>query len=158
MESPLQNIGVLIADDTFTHQQMMQNVLRNLGFLNCSVSADGADAEQNYNSNSIDLVVSEIKLPQKSGIQLFETLIQAMKSDPDRKLKFLFFTAFGNEENIRSILKASEMCSPEEKKRLRFGVVLKPLRIDKLIPKLKDLFNEDEIIIKFLDNELKKHE
>jgi len=156
MDTPIKNITVMIVDETFTHRQFMQNVLKNIGFSNCIDIDNGEDARNSFESNDIGLVISEIQLPKFSGIELFSFLLHKSTQDAHKQLKFLFYTGYGNEENIKSILKIAEGFTPDQKKWFKYDLILKPLRVDKLLAKLQNLFSEDQLIKKHLNNELSK--
>jgi response regulator RpfG family c-di-GMP phosphodiesterase len=155
-DNPLQNTSVMTVDDTFAHNQTVQNVLKNVGFTNMVVVDNGETAQETFKKSNIDLVISEIKLPKVSGIQFFETILTLIKSNEKDYIKFLFFTQFGSEENIKSIVKTLEAYTADEKKRIRFDVILKPLRVEKLLQKLLTMFAENVEIRKHLDGQLAK--
>ena len=70
---------ILIIDDNETIREVLEAVLVDAGY-DCFVAADGEDGWRKYRANAIDIVITDIYMPEKDGL---ETILQMRKERPD---------------------------------------------------------------------------
>ncbi|MHC4798243.1 MAG: sigma-54-dependent transcriptional regulator [Planctomycetota bacterium] len=111
---------VLVADDEETLRQNLVQVLREEGFdvIGC---ADGTEALRALKTNSIDIIITDLRMPGISGMDLID---HAIKLAPD--VAIIVITAFGDVETAVEAMK----------KGVR-DYISKPLIFDEIIFKLK---------------------
>ncbi|MCF7824647.1 MAG: response regulator [Candidatus Marinimicrobia bacterium] len=73
---------VLIVDDKCEVREILNVVLTMYGY-SCLEASNGNEAEVMYTSNHIDLVITDIYMPEKDGLSLIEEL---KVLDPDAKI------------------------------------------------------------------------
>jgi signal transduction histidine kinase len=95
---------ILVAEDDDILRGMVGSVLRAVGF-NVLPAPDGEKALELYKSNHhvIDLVVSDMCMPKKTGAELF-TDLKAINPD----LKFILTTGYGLESQDKNILESMD--------------------------------------------------
>ncbi len=121
---------VLIADDEPIILKTIVDILSKHG---CYVdqAADGAKAIDLINEREkYDLILSDIKLPQQSGYQVFES---AKAKEPE--VPVVFMTGFGYDPN-HSIIRANQEGLA--------GVLYKPFKVDELLTLLRDVVRESQ--------------
>jgi DNA-binding NtrC family response regulator len=80
---------ILVVDDDFISRESLVEVLRRKGYAT-EDCANGHDALERFSHGNFDCVISDIKMPGMSGIELLSRVKQL---DPD--MPFLVITAFG---------------------------------------------------------------
>ncbi|WP_319779699.1 response regulator [Maridesulfovibrio sp.] len=73
---------ILVVDDDPISRQVLKAMLEKEGHL-VTEAEDGVKAVQGYDSNLIDLVITDIFMPEKEGVQ---TVRELMKENPDVKI------------------------------------------------------------------------
>lgn len=73
---------ILVVDDDPISRQVLRAMLEKEGH-HVSEAEDGAKAVKNYDSSLIDLVITDIFMPEKEGVQ---TVRELMKENPDVKI------------------------------------------------------------------------
>ena len=68
----VENLVVLIVDDSLTSRKHIARVLRNMGFENISEAKDGVEASQMVHENYYDLIVTDYNMPNMNGKELVE--------------------------------------------------------------------------------------
>ena len=113
---------ILIADDEDVIRDTVHDVLRGHG---CEVStaADGAAAVDLIAKKPFDLVLSDIKMPQKNGYEVFAA---AKDADPDTPV--ILTTGFGYDPN-HSIVRA--------RREGLAAVLFKPFKVDQLLGEIR---------------------
>ena len=76
VEVPLDEIKVLVVDDSANSRKYICRVLENLGVLNFIEARDGAEAVGVLNDTLDDLVVTDYNMPEMDGRQLVEYIRQ----------------------------------------------------------------------------------
>lgn len=119
--------AVLVADDEPIIRQTICDVLTKYG---CSVelAKDGLEAIALLGRRKYDLVLSDIKMPHKSGYDIFAT---AKAHDPH--IPIVFMTGFGYDPN-HSVIRARQEGLA--------GVLYKPFKINELLTLLRDAVRE----------------
>ena len=90
---------VLVIEDDDTFRSFLQTILQDEGY-EVECVADGAKALRELRRRSFDVVVSDLKLPGKSGLEIFRETRADLAAPP-----FIFLTAFGAVEEAVSAIK-----------------------------------------------------
>lgn len=115
-------LTILYVEDDLIVAKNMQKILDKL-FDNVIFAADGQEGLDKFNSNQIDIIISDIKMPQLSGIDMLKE-IKKSKS----KIPAMLITAH------------QELGYYEDAMELNVDAYLnKPVNVDKLIEKIKDV-------------------
>lgn len=120
---------VLLADDEDTLRNNLSQVLSEEGFdvIACS---DGAEALKALKSNSIDALITDLRMPGVTGMDLID---HAAKLAPNAVV--IVVTAFGEVETAVNAMKKGAR-----------DYICKPLIFDEVIFKLKRLLAEDRLV------------
>jgi CheY-like chemotaxis protein len=123
----LSNKSILVADDEPIIRQTIFDVLNKFG---CSVdlAKDGEEAIAMIAQRNYDLVLSDIKMPKKSGYDIFATA-----KTKNSNLPVVLMTGFGYDPNHSVIRARQEGLS---------GVLYKPFKVDELVSLLRDAVRE----------------
>ena len=125
-----QNIKFLIVDDFPTMRRIVRNLLKELGFSNVDEAEDGASALQKLRSGEFQFVVSDINMPNMTGLDL----LKEIRADANLKhLPVLLVTAEAKKENIIAAAQAGAS-----------GYVVKPFTAATLDEKLNKIFKAME--------------
>lgn len=119
------NRRVLVADDEEVILETVRNVLAGHGCL-VTTASDGDEAVRLIRENVFDLVISDIKMPGKTGFEVFEAARDAAGSIP-----FVFTTGFGYDPN-HSIVKARAAGG-------KSAVLYKPFKVDQLLAEVRNM-------------------
>lgn len=113
---------VLVADDEDMLRDTVRDVLTGYG---CRVSTadNGATAMELISKQAFDLVLSDIKMPQKSGYEVFAA---AKEANPDTPV--ILTTGFGYDPN-HSIIRA--------RREGLAAVLFKPFKVDQLLDEIR---------------------
>ncbi len=116
---------VLVADDEEIIRETVGGVLSKAG---CEVetASDGARAIAMLESRRYDLVLADIKMPNKSGYQVF-----AAARDIDEQVAVILMTGFGYDPN-HSIVRA--------RREGLTAVLFKPFKVDQLLAEVRTAF------------------
>lgn len=68
-----ENINILVVDDNRINQKITERILVNRHF-NCSLASDGIEAVAMTKNNSYDLILMDIHMPNKNGIEATEEI------------------------------------------------------------------------------------
>jgi two-component system chemotaxis response regulator CheY len=91
--SIIQQIKVLIVDDTSTSRMLIRDGLEQLGFRNIIFAADGEQALKMMMSTPAHLVISDFNMPKLDGLQL----LQAIRNyKPTANVPFIMLTGKGD--------------------------------------------------------------
>ncbi len=113
---------ILIADDEDMIRETIQDVLTGYG---CEVSAvvDGLEAVNLLAEQSFDLVLSDIKMPNKNGYEVFAA---AKEANPDTPV--VLTTGFGYDPNHAIVRARREGLA---------AVLFKPFKVDQLLSEIR---------------------
>jgi two-component system, sensor histidine kinase SagS len=116
---------VLVADDEEIIRETVSGVLRKYG---CEVetACDGNQAITMMKQREYDLVLADIKMPGKSGYEVF-----AAAQDGGRKMPVILMTGFGYDPN-HSIVRA--------RREGLNAVLFKPFKVDQLLTEIRSAF------------------
>ncbi|MCM0082203.1 sigma-54 dependent transcriptional regulator [Geomonas sp. Red32] len=90
---------ILLIEDDATFRSFLQVILEDDGY-QVETAEDGAKGARLLRQGDFDLVISDLKLPGKSGLELFRESRQQLGHPP-----FIFLTAFGKVEEAVSAIK-----------------------------------------------------
>jgi len=119
--------AILVADDEPIIRQTIHDVLCKFG-CNVELAKDGGEAINLIVQKKYDLILSDIKMPHKSGYDIFSV---AKQTDPN--LPIVFMTGFGYDPNHSVIRARQEGLS---------GVLYKPFKVDELVTLLREAIRE----------------
>ncbi len=108
---------VLIADDAAFMREMLRDILTEGGFEIAAEAIDGNEAIELFGEHSPDLVMLDIVMPRKSGL---EALKEIMASNP--KACVVMCSALGQETLVMDALEAGAR-----------DFIVKPFKPDKVI-------------------------
>lgn len=106
---------ILIADDEEGQRQALAGFLRKLGY-NVMTSGDGESAYKTIESELIDVVISDMRMPGISGLELLK-MSKALVPD----IMFILMTAFGSVDGAVECMKHGA-----------FNYLTKPINLDEL--------------------------
>ncbi len=113
---------ILVADDEDTIRETVRDVLRGYGCEVCACS-NGEEAIESIDRQPFDLVLSDIKMPVKSGYEVFAAAKEANAATP-----VILTTGFGYDPN-HSIVRA--------RREGLAAVLFKPFKVDQLLGELR---------------------
>jgi two-component system NarL family response regulator len=100
---PLEQIRVVIADDHPVARQGLSAILRSLDDVKVvAEAADGEEACQLYHQHSPDVLIVDLRMPKKDGLQVVEELMLGGPPKP----RIIVITTYEDEEDIRRALTA----------------------------------------------------
>jgi DNA-binding NarL/FixJ family response regulator len=98
-----QQISVLIADDHSVVRQGLATILKSQKDIKIvAEAADGEEACELYDQLSPDVLMLDLRMPKKDGLQVVTELMSRRGSKP----RIIVMTAYETEEDIRQSLKA----------------------------------------------------
>ncbi len=113
---------ILVADDEPNIRNTIHDVLRKYGAV-VTTAVNGAEAIALIERNTYDLVVSDIKMPDKSGYDVFAAAHKSVTTLP-----VILMTGFGYDPN-HSIVRASQEGLS--------AVLFKPFKVDQLLSEVR---------------------
>jgi DNA-binding NtrC family response regulator len=90
---------ILLVEDDETFRSFVQTILEDEGY-EVRIARDGREGAQLLVRENFDLVISDLKMPGKSGLDLFRETRQDPGAAP-----FIFLTAFGTVDEAVSAMK-----------------------------------------------------
>jgi two-component system chemotaxis response regulator CheY len=118
---------VLVVDDFRTAREMMRYSLRELGFRDITMAADGAEAIDLIKSSKFDLILCDWFMPKVQGIDVLKTVREC----PENKdVPFILATSTSAETLIREAVAAKVT-----------HYIMKPFTVDTLKQKLAKATN-----------------
>ena len=116
------DMKVLVVDDFRTAREMMRYSLRELGFRDITLAADGAEAINLIKSTKFDLIMCDWFMPKVQGIDVLRTV----REDPINKdVTFVLATATSAEDCIKEAAAAKVS-----------NYIMKPFTVETLRDKL----------------------
>lgn len=114
---------ILLADDEDIIRETIEDVLKGYGCKVCAV-VDGSEAVAILKEQSFDLVLSDIKMPNKSGYEVFAA---AKEANPDTPV--VLTTGFGYDPNHAIVRARREGLA---------AVLFKPFKVDQLLTEIRN--------------------
>lgn len=93
-DTPLRKVRILVADDSVTSRTLEKNILTAAGY-EVSLANDGEEAWQALQSGAFDLLISDVEMPRRNGLDLTR---QIRESERLRDLPVILVTSLGKEE------------------------------------------------------------
>jgi two-component system chemotaxis response regulator CheY len=95
--------NILIVDDYAHMRSIIKSVLRRMGYKNIQEAVDGEKALAHIRSTRVDLVISDLNMPEMNGIEL----LNAVRNDPNSALvPFLIITGEAHKNTVLAVAKA----------------------------------------------------
>ena len=91
--------SILVVDDKDTVRQMLSKTLQSEGY-EVDMAADGATALEKAKEKQYDLVLTDLKLPEKDGLEVLSTM-----KDLDPDVAVIVMTAYGTIESAVQAMK-----------------------------------------------------
>lgn len=113
----MENKKIMIVDDAAFMRMMIKNSLTGKGYTNLIEAADGEEAVNMYMAEKPDLVIMDITMPNKSGIEA----LQEIRAH-DSSAKIVMCSAMGQESMVVDAI--------------RFGAldfIVKPFKQDRIL-------------------------
>lgn len=108
---------ILLVDDAAFMRMMVKNVLTENGYTDLQEASDGAEAVAKYNEIRPDLVIMDITMPNKDGL---EALKEIRASDPNASV--VMCSAMGQEAMVIEAIKSGAK-----------DFIVKPFKPDRII-------------------------
>lgn len=103
INSSLEQIRVVIADDHPVAREGLSAILGSLDDVKVvGEAADGEEACQLYHQHSPDVLIVDLRMPKKDGLQVVEELMSGGPPKP----RIIVITTYEDEEDIRRAVKA----------------------------------------------------
>lgn len=100
----VEDLHVLLVDDSEFSRKYIQRVLNNAGIENISCAADGKQALEMFQEHFFDLIVTDFNMPEMDGLQL----VNAIRGDAERisTVPILMVTSEQNQNRLAAIKNA----------------------------------------------------
>lgn len=115
--------NILIVDDAIFMRRIISDVLKKNGFNVVGEASNGLEAIQKYEELKPNLVIMDITMPEKNGIEAVKEII-AM--DPDAKV--IMCSAMGQDSMVKESIVAGAR-----------DFIVKPFQSDDILKKVKKL-------------------
>jgi two-component system chemotaxis response regulator CheY len=127
-----EEVSILIVDDVNTMRIQIRELLRNSGFRNISVAANGEEAKQSIELQSYQLLLVDWQMEPTDGLDL----LKYVRAHPDySKVAFMMVTAESTRDRVLQAIQA--------------GVddyLVKPLTPDQIKTKVYSLLTRKQVI------------
>ncbi|WP_138431055.1 sigma-54-dependent transcriptional regulator [Fodinibius saliphilus] len=121
--------SILVADDETSIRESLTIVLEDEGY-NCIAVKDGKEAIQAIDENSFDIIISDLKMPNESGLDVLE---YALQNSSDTLT--IIITAHATIETAISALRKGAA-----------DYILKPLDFDEVLIRIENLLEHKNVI------------
>ncbi len=122
------NMNILIVDDYKTMLRIINNLLRQLGFVNIDEATDGTMALDLFNKKKYGLVISDWNMEPMSGLDLLKS-VRALNDN--QSVPFIMVTAESKTENVVAAKQAGVN-----------NYIIKPFNADTLKTKISAVLGE----------------
>ncbi len=122
------NMNILIVDDYKTMLRIINNLLRQLGFVNIDEATDGTMALDLFNKKKYGLVISDWNMEPMSGLDLLKN-VRALNDN--QSVPFIMVTAESKTENVVAAKQAGVN-----------NYIIKPFNADTLKTKITAVLGE----------------
>jgi len=117
------SMRILVVDDSSTMRRILKTSLKDIGLKNVVTADDGDTAWEIVQNDSIDLILSDHKMPKMSG-EDFLALVRG--SEEYKCVPFIMVTAESFQENVMAAVKLGVS-----------NYIVKPFSADQLRKKIK---------------------
>jgi len=97
----IEALCILLVDDDPFMQRIIEKVLKDLGFENIKKANDGKEALEVLGQENIDLLLTDIQMPNMNGLELMKN-IRCGNSSAEKNLRTIIITSFSNTETLGS--------------------------------------------------------
>lgn len=97
MSSNYPSLKFLIVDDMSSMRRIVRSLLKEIGFLEADEAEDGQSALQKLMTGQFDIVITDIQMPNMTGIELLEAMKQ---EDRLRRIPVVLITAEARREDV----------------------------------------------------------
>lgn len=108
---------ILIVDDAAFMRMMIKDTLKKNGFENLIEAADGELAVQTYKAEKPDLVIMDITMPNKNGLEALKEI-----KDMDPNAKIVMCSAMGQESMVVEAIRSGAK-----------DFIVKPFKADRVL-------------------------
>lgn len=119
---------LLIVDDDFAIRSFLDEALKDAGYT-VNIAGDGKAALKHLNDNNVDLIITDLKMPEVDGLEL---LLKVKEDHPGTGL--LLMSAYGTVEDAVKAMKDGA-----------FDFVTKPFSITEIETRVKRYFEFDDL-------------
>ena len=130
------NMNLLYVEDNAENRESTSNVL-SIIFANIIIAVDGQDGLNKFKENNIDLIITDINMPNLNGIEMIKEIKKI-----DRNCDFIFLSA----NDDRKILLE---CIPLQAN----GFLVKPLDFEELISLIEEIIEKIQLLHESKNNE-----
>ena len=116
------NMNLLYVEDNAENRESTSNIL-SIIFANIIIAVDGQDGLNKFKENNIDLIITDINMPNLNGIEMIKEIKKI-----DRNCDFIFLSA----NDDRKILLECIPLQPN-------GFLVKPIDFEELISSIEDV-------------------
>lgn len=117
---------ILVVEDSGLQREICIHQLKELGFESVSGASDGLEACTFLESNAVDLIISDLEMPNMDGLDL----LTKVKNDPKWKdIPVLLLTVYEDEASNKKFIEMGA-----------FGYLIKPAPPEVLAEKLAHIF------------------
>ena len=99
---------VLVLDDSVDDLMQIRRVLSDMPDIEASYLQDPAKALSSMREDLVDVLISDINMPEMSGIELIDQL-RELEGDGDARLPTIFLTGASSEKQAESLLKGGDV-------------------------------------------------
>ncbi|MCS7200538.1 MAG: response regulator [Patescibacteria group bacterium] len=89
-----QEASILLVDDDPDYLEIVSTKLKQKNFNNITKAKNGKEALELIKNNIYDLVILDVMMPEKDGI---DVALEIMSNEKFKNTRFLFLTAFGED-------------------------------------------------------------
>lgn len=122
------SFNVLIVDDSNSMRSVIRKIITLSGFRmdQCLEAANGREALQVLEKNWVDVIISDINMPEMNGVELLESL---QESSLLKEIPVIIVSTEGSGERIASVLERGAKAFvkkpflPEEIRRILYSVM-----------------------------------
>ena len=118
---------ILVVDDEPINLILMEEILDEDGFNNVIYLDDPVKAIENYRTETIDLILLDLKMPVMNGYEFIQEIHGLTKKAPP----ILVLTASADNETHDKVLNANAQ-----------GIISKPFDIDEVLTEIKKMITE----------------
>lgn len=123
-------MSILVVDDAMLIRSVAKKIFKNLGFTNVTLADDGSTALEKMKTESFDLVVADMNMPNISGIELLQKM---RENEETRQIPFLLVTAEESQDEIMAAIRAGVN-----------NYMQKPWDVKTLMAKIERIFEFEE--------------
>src|SRR5438045_9704837 len=99
-------LRILVAEDEAHNREALAEVLKRLGH-GPVLAVDGQDALEHATTRSLDVVLSDVRMPRLDGLQFFDAY-RTLLGEGETMPPFIFMTAYGRmEEAVEALRKGA---------------------------------------------------